>query len=370
MTEQFFQEYFMHYQPFKQYWNYEDGCVLLGCIRMFQATGAACYAEFVLNYLSSRIMQDGSIPTYPVDFWSLDSYQCSKSLFFAYDLTHDARYRKAAAWQAAQVGAHPRTKSGLCRHKQIYPEQVWIDGIYMSAPFLAEYARRTGESSLYDEIAHAFAFVIGKMRDPETGLYYHALDEAAAQEWADPKTGLSRSHWLRGEGWFLMALSDTLALLPESEAALRTLLADALRNAVTSLLPYRAENGLFYQVIDRADLTGNYTETSGSLMTAYAVMHAAEQHILPAEMFDTGADILECVKREKLNTTADGISLNGICSAAGLGGISKRDGSPEYYLSEPVVSDDPKGVGALMMAEAIRIRNQHSIPAMHPAAAF
>lgn len=366
MIEQFFQKYLKQYQPFKPYWNYEDGCVLLGCIRMFQATGAACYAEFVLRYLSTRVEQDGSIPTYPVDFRSLDSFQCSKSLFFAYDLTREPRYGKALAWQAAQLGTHPRTKSGLCWHKQIYREQVWIDGVYMSAPFLAEYARRSDDSALYDEIARAFRFVIEKMRDPETGLYYHALDEAGAQEWADPQTGLSQSHWLRGEGWFLMALTDTLACLPESETSLHRLLSDALRDAVTALLPYHAENGLFYQVIDRADLSRNYTETSGSLMTAYALMRGAELHILPDEMFLLGAEILECVKREKLDETG----LHDICSAAGLGGANKRDGSAAYYLSEPVVSDDPKGVGVLMMAEAVRIRSQHPVSAMHTAISF
>ena len=368
MTEQFFQDYLKHYRPFKDYWNYEDGCVLLGCIRMFQATGAACYAEFVLQYLSERVRPDGTIPGYPVSRYALDSFNSSKALFFAYDLTHDERYAAAAHWQAEQLAAHPRTGSGICWHKQIYPEQVWIDGVYMFAPFLAEYAKRTGDSSCFAEIGRAFRYVTAHMRDPETGLYYHALDESRTQRWADPETGLSRSCWLRGMGWFLMALTDTIALLPESESELSGFLAETLQDAVNALLPFRTENGLLCQIADQPLTAGNYEETSGSLMAAYAMMYGAELQALPEDAFAAGAEMLEAVKREKLVQTDDGISLRGICSAAGLGGSDRRDGSPAYYLSEPVTSDDPKGAGVLMMAEAARIRNQKTAAARRFAA--
>lgn len=368
MTEQYFRDYLAHYLPFKDYWNYEDGCVLLGCIRMFQATGAAFYADFVLQYLAERVRPDGSIPSYPVCRYALDSFNSSKALFFAYDLTRDGRYALAAHRQAEQLAAHPRTRSGICWHKLIYPEQIWIDGVYMLAPFLAEYAKRTGDRSCFAEIGSAFRYVTAHMRDPKTGLYYHALDESRRQKWADPVTGLSRTCWLRGTGWFLMALTDTLALLPDSEAELRTLLAEALRNAVQALLPFRTENGLLCQIADQPMRAGNYEETSGSLMAAYAMMFGAELQALPEDAFAAGAAMLEAVKCEKLVQTDEGISLRGICSAAGLGGTDNRDGSPAYYLSEPVSADDPKGTGVLMMAEAARIRNQRTASARRSAA--
>lgn len=350
MTEPFFSEYLQNYQPFKSYWNYEDGCVLLGCVRMFEATGAAIYADFVLDYLSKRVSREGVIANYLLEQHNLDSFNSGKALFFAERLTGEERYRKAIRWQAARIAEHPRTGSGMIWHKGIYPQQVWIDGVYMAAPFYAEYAIRTGEMRVFREIALWFHFLYQNLRDPETGLYYHALDEARQQPWADPETGLSASHWLRGEGWYLMALSDTAALLPESETDLREQLGRMLHEAVDALLQYREEDGLFLQVIDRPELAGNYTETSGSLMAACAMMRGTEAGILPEEYFGAGAEILDAVKREKLRTTKNGTQLCDICSAAGLG--TGRDGSPEYYFSEPRVSNDPKGVGGLMLAEA------------------
>ena len=358
MTEQFFQQYLQHYQPYKPYWNYEDGCVLLGCIRMFRAAGNRMYADFVLEYLAQRISADGSITTYPAEQHALDSFHCSKALFFAAEQTGDPRYEKAIRWQAEQIMQHPRTKSGMLWHKCIYPHQVWIDGVYMAAPFCAEYAVRSGQDAVYPEIGRWFAFLHDRLCDPETGLYYHALDEEKTQPWADPATGCSASFWLRGEGWLLMALTDTLALLPAHAVSVRRQLSALLRDAAASLLRYRTADGLFCQVIDKPELPGNYTETSGSLMAAYALIRGAALHILPEKTTETGAAILEQIKIQKLRPTPKGILLTDICGAAGLGGTARRDGSPAYYLSEPCSYNDPKGVGTLMSAEAALLRNR------------
>lgn len=348
MPEAFFQDYLAQYQPFKSYWNYEDGCILAACQRMYAVTGADCYAAFVLDYLSSRVEEDGSLPTYLTEAYSLDSYHCSKSLFFAAHLTGDLRYRRAISWQAAQIQHHPRTSSGFCWHKAIYPQQIWIDGLYMSVPFFAEYANLTHEAHWYPMIARRFAYVRRHMRTPDTGLYRHGLDEARVQIWADVHTGLSATNWLRGEGWLLMALVDTLTLLPVAQDALRYALAQMLREALDALLPYRAEDGLFWQVIDAPDAVGNYTETSGSCMVAYALLRGAALGILTEEYGRLGQSILDAVQKTKLREG----KLCDICSAAGLGGASHRDGSLAYYLSEPISQNDPKGVGALMLAEA------------------
>lgn len=354
MTERFFQKYLRSYQPFKSYWNYEDGCVLLGCIRMFEATGAAVYAEFVLDYLSQRVNAEGVITNYLTEQHNLDSFNSSKALFFAEHLTGDERFRKAIRWQAAQLPAHPRTPSGMIWHKGIYPQQVWIDGVYMAAPFYADYAVRSGKHEIFREIARWFRFLHQNLRDAGSGLYYHALDEAKQQPWANPQTGLSASHWLRGEGWFLMAVTDTVALLPDSEDVLRAELGEMLAEALGALSPWAAENGLYYQVIDRPELAGNYTETSGSLMVAYAMMQGAVLHLLPTDAFAEGAALLDAVIQEKFRRTEQGFQLCDICSAAGLGGTARRDGSPTYYLSEPKSVNDPKAVGVLMMANAIK----------------
>ncbi len=361
MTKQYFQRFLAQYRPFKSYWNYEDGCVLTGCRQMYAATGETLYADFVLDYLTMRVKPDGTIPSYLTGKHCLDSFNSGRSLFFAKELTHDPRYEKAIRWQASQITAHPRTESGMPWHKGIYPQQVWIDGVYMTAPFFAEYAAQCGDVRICEEIGRWFTYLEKHLRDAKTGLYYHALDESRTQRWANPDTGLSQSFWLRGEGWFLMALCDTAAVLPPEQEQLRNHLGAILRDAVSALLLYRRPDGLLCQVIDRPSLAENYTETSGNLMTAYALMRGAELRMLPDDCFETGLAMLETVKREKLCETASGTVLCGICRSAGLGGAEGRDGSTAYYLSEPVVSDDPKGVGVLMMAEAVRLRSQCAI---------
>ena len=264
----------------------------------------------------------------------------------------DRRNRLAIDRQIEHLRQHPRTVSGLCWHKGIYPNQVWLDGCFMAAPFFAAYASLPGNDALYSEILHCFRYIRRNLRDEKTGLYYHGLDESRAQDWADRNTGRSAAFWLRGMGWLLMALTDTAVLLPDKQKTAKAELSDMLNEALTALLRFRAPDGLFWQVIDQPALAGNYTETSGSLMTAYALMRGAGEGLLPQACYDTGRGIFDAVIREKLRQTENGTALTGICASAGLGGAPYRDGTSSYYLSEPVVANDPKGVGVLMMADA------------------
>lgn len=352
MTDSFFQQYLASYRPYKPYWNYEDGCVLLGCEDMYHASGDARYADFILEYLSCRIGQDGTIADYPASRYSLDSFNSCKLLFFAWAQTKEERYRLAIGSQIEQLRQHPRTDSGLCWHKGIYPHQVWLDGCFMAAPFFTAYADMTGDESMFSEVQHCFRYIRAHLRDGRTGLYRHGLDESREQAWADKETGCSAAFWLRGMSWLLAALTDTAVLLPEKQADMKKELSDMLNEAVTALLRYQAEDGLFYQVIDRPDAAGNYTETSGSLMAAYSMMRGAGAGLLDAPFYEIGRSILENVKSQKIWETEEGIRLTDICVSAGLGGEPYRDGSCTYYLSEPVTENDPKGVGFLMRAEA------------------
>ncbi len=352
MITSFLLAYLERYQPFKPYWNYEDACVLLGCQRLYAVTGFSRYADFVLDYLAQRVEPDGSIPSYPVQAHSLDSFQCGKLLFFAAAQTGEKRYRRAIEWQYRQLSVQPRTPSGFCWHKGIYSEQIWIDGLYMMLPFLTQYAVWNHIDTPFSEVERCFRLARNHMRNPQNGLYCHGLDEARMQVWANAETGLSPSHWLRGEGWLLMALVDCYELLPDSQASLRCYLADMLNEALESLLPYRAEDGLFYQVIDHAEQPGNYTETSGSCMVSYAMLRGAELGMLPWHYAEIGTDMLNAIQQTKLITSSEGTYLCDICGQAGLGGYPIRDGSCAYYLSESKRKNDPKGVGAFMLALA------------------
>lgn len=362
MLEAFFQSYLAAYQPFKSYWNYEDGCVLQGCRGLYAVTGAAHYRDFIMHYLDERVTPDGSIPSFLREQYCLDSFQCSKALFFADAAVPHGKYAKALEHHLESLRQHPRTKSGLLWHKGIYPQQVWLDGMYMLMPFLAEYATWSAKdgASCVEEIRRAFAFVRQNMRDEKTGLYQHGIDEARVQPWADPKTGLSASSWLRGTGWLMMALTDCIGLLANVDTALRYELITMLQQSVQDLLPYRSESGLFYHVVHEPALEGNYTETSGNAMIAYTLLKGGVMGVFSAEQAEMGTHMLECICQQKCVQQQRGMVLGDICRSAGLGGAGAayRDGSSAYYCSEPRVQNDPKGVGALMMAHAALLQWQ------------
>jgi unsaturated rhamnogalacturonyl hydrolase len=356
--EAYLEQYLIHYQPRHPYWNYEDGCVLTGCIRLYGVTRNPFYRNFAMHYLSERVAKDGTIPSFDESAYNIDGISCGKALFFALDETGETRYRKAADFLMHRLHSHPRCRCGSFWHKEIYPNQIWLDGLYMAQPFYLEYERRFNDLQNLPDIMGQFENVRRFLYDPAAGLFHHGYDEARVQPWCDPVTGCSPSFWLRSEGWYLMALADCIELLSCADAAVGCRLASMLREAADGLLSYAdPDTGLFYQVIDRADLPGNYLETSGSAMAAFAFLKGARIGALPAERYlIAGQKAFDSLMKQKLRTIDGEEHLTDICAVAGLGPGAKRDGSAAYYLSEPVVSDDPKGVGATMTAYAESLR--------------
>lgn len=348
-----------NYENFKSYWNYEDGCVLTGCMRMYEATGNIKYRDFVFDYLFPLIAEDGTILNFDNDKYSIDSFNSGKILFYAYEQTGDDKYRLAIEYLWERLCRYPRTADGNFIHKSIYPGQVWLDGLYMAQPFYAAYEKKFGKGS-YDDILKQFRNVRERMFIQEKGLYCHGYDTALVQPWADRKSGLSSSFWLRAIGWYMMALADVIDIIGDASEPCSIVLTDIFTEAVEGIIKYAdKDTGLFYQVVDMGDDVRNYTETSGSLMIAYALMKGASVGVLPfSEYSEKGRKILEKVTEEKLTATDNGLSLTDICCSAGLGPGIERDGSAGYYLSEKIVSDDPKGAGVLMMAYAQSLMNQ------------
>lgn len=369
MLEGFFQAYLAEYRPFKTYWNYEDGCILRGCRKLYDITGDVRCLDFIMDYLSPRVQEDGSIPTFLESKHCLDSFHCSKALFFADAAEPHGKYARALRRHPGYLRLHPRTAEGLLWHKEMYPHQIWLDGLYMIMPFLAEYAVWSAEdaAACNAELRRAFGFVRQYMREEETGLYRHGADRAMVQSWADPVTGLSASCWLRGMGWLLMALVDCIPLVQQTDGVLCEELKHMLRQAVEDLLPYRNETGLFYHVVDQPEAAENYTETSGNAMIAYTLMQGAALEVLTAEQAQIGLQMLHTLCENKLLQTDSGFALGDICSSAGLGGATNRDGSCGYYCGEPRVQNDPKGVGALMLACAAAGQWQSCTVANHSA---
>ena len=348
----FFAQYLQSYEPYKKTWNYEDSCVLVGAIDLFYATGNPLYRDFVLGYLSRFVKEDGSIPNFDLKAYSIDNVAPGRALFFALTETGDPRYEQAIRFHAQRLSGHPRCECGNYWHKEIYPDQIWLDGLYMAQPFRALYAAKYGDQEAASDIRKQFENVRKYLWNEKKGLYYHACDTKKVQPWADPETGCSHNFWLRSMGWYLMALIDCADFLGQRFPSERAVLEGLLREAVSGILRWQdKETGLFYQVIDRADVPGNYLETSGSAMVLYALLKGTRLGVLDQQLREGALNAMSALTRIQLKQDGEGLwHLNGICKVAGLGPGEKRDGSVEYYLSEPIAADDAKGVGPYMMA--------------------
>ena len=355
----FIDRYLQAYAPYKTYWNYEDGCVLKGCMDLYAATGDGRYRRFVLEYLEKVIAANGEIVNFQADKYNIDAINCGKALFFALDETGEERYRKALDFLMERLATHPRCACGNYWHKEIYPDQIWLDGLYMAQPFRAVYDVRFGGRKDAGDIAAQFRNVRKYLYSEEKQLYYHACDMEKQQPWADPATGKSPNFWLRSMGWYLMALADCLEAMDHRLYEHYRTLEDLFVEAIRGIVRWQDEKtGLWYQVIDRADVKENYPETSGSAMVIYALLKGVRLGILDSEKYlDRAAEAFGALTEQKLRQDADGVwHLYDICQVAGLGPGEKRNGSVEYYLSEPRVPDDAKGVGPYFMAYAEYLR--------------
>jgi unsaturated rhamnogalacturonyl hydrolase len=228
---------------------------------------------------------------------------------------------------------------------------MWLDGIYMGSPFYAEYAVTFGEPQALDDIVHQFQVIEEKTRDPQTGLLYHGWDESRLQRWADPQTGCSPHSWGRATGWYAMALVDVLELLPPAYAGRAVLLA-ILERLAAALLPIQDQaSGLWYQVMDQSGRAGNYLEASGSGMAVYSLAKAVRLGYLNKTYLDCARQAYTGILNQFVKVDERGqVHLERVCGAAGLGGTPYRDGTYQYYVTEKIITDDYKGVGAFILA--------------------
>lgn len=333
-------------------WNYEDGCLLLGAKKMYEVTGDSFYKDYIIRFTDPYIDEDGRIKSYVLGEYNLDFVNAGKLFYFLYDVTGEERYRKAVDTLMEQLTYQPRLKIGNFWHKLIYPFQVWLDGLYMAQPFYMEYENRFNGRKNYYDIIRQFENVRKYLYDEDTGLYYHAYDEYKERDWADKETGLSHNFWLRSIGWYLMALVDCYELASEELYDCKRKLGDLYREAIHGMLRcLDDESHMFYQLPTLPDTPGNYLETSGTLMVSYSILKACRLELLLAEKYQTiGESILKAVIKRQISDHDGHLHLGGTCAVAGLGPRHERNGSVEYYLSEPVVEDDPKAQGVLMMA--------------------
>ena len=334
----------------KPHWNYIDGCMITSLIAIGEITGDKRYFEFSESFIDYYVSEDGSILGYDIEKYNLDDINEGRVLFPLYHRTGKEKYRLAIEKQRAHLLSQPRTVTGSFWHKLIYPNQVWLDGIYMAQVFSALYARELGGSD-YSDLLSQIRNVRKYMKDEKTGLYYHGIDYSKSIFWADKETGLSKNFWLRSIGWFSVALADIIEIcdIPEVKAELSEIFSELMH----SILKYRdGESGMYWQVVDCPGKEGNYLETSGSSMLAYSMLKGARLGVLSPEFSRLGRETFDGILGKYLTVSEDGeLVLGGICLVAGLGpeNNTRRDGSYEYYISEPVVENDAKGVAPFVL---------------------
>lgn len=341
------------WQPYRAgRWLYEDGCFWKGALDLSAATGLRFAADFAYREISARIDADGMIAGYTPDEYNIDHVNPGRAVHLLWQATGEQRFRRAVERQLDQLASHPRTASGNYWHKHIYPNQVWLDGLYMAQPLRCAWAAEHGERDTINDVLRQFRVVWQRMREADTDLLRHGWDESGAERWADPTTGLSANVWSRALGWYVMALIDCIESMHTIDSTGAEELGAMLKATASALLSARSGNGLWYQLTALPDVEGNFEETSASLMIAYALMKAARLDVLDAAAGDAGEQALRAIATQYVEPTA----LRNICGVAGLGNVPYRDGSVAYYLSEPVVSNDPKGLATLLMASAEALR--------------
>ncbi len=331
-------------------WNYIDGCIISALLNMADVTGEKKYAEFSENFIDYYVNDDGSLLGYSIDKYNLDDVNEGRVLFDLYRMTGKEKYRKAISLLHEQLLKQPRTSTGNFWHKKIYPEQIWLDGLYMAQVFYVRYVQECGDGDVSDTISQ-IRNVRRLMFDESKKLYYHGCDVSKSIFWADKESGCSKNFWLRSIGWFTVALIDIIDYLKNEEY--KKELAEIFRETIEGIAQYSdPDTGMYYQVVDCGGKEGNYLETSGSSMIAYAMLKGARLSVLDSKYSMLGRKTFDGICEKYLTLSDSGeLNLGGICLVAGLGPENKpeRDGSYEYYISEPVVENDAKGVAPFLM---------------------
>lgn len=338
-------------------WNYTTGLELKSFMDAVDRYDLPEVVAYVKEWADTMATEKGKVFGYKKSNYNVDHICPARIYFDLHDMygDQDKRYRRVTRMIREQIDSQPRTQSGEFWHKQIYPNQVWLDGFYMALPFYAEYTRRYApkeqRDSLFADIVHQFVAGAENTYDPATGLFRHAWDESKSMFWCDPQTGLSAHAWGRATGWYAIALVEVLDYLPEDHPGYKTLIGQL--NYFLEVLPKWADpkTGMWYQVLDCPDRKGNYQEATCSIMFTYAFLKGLRKGYID----DSHADYIKGLYQKFIDRfikeNPDGtISMTDCCAVGGLGGKQMRKGDFDYYLSEPIIDNDCKGVGPFIWA--------------------
>lgn len=331
-------------------WDYVHGLVLTSFDELNKKYPNQKYNAYSKTYVDKLVQEDGTIDTYKLDTYNIDMVVAGRLLFDLYATTKEAKYLKALQTLRKQIEEQPRTASGGFWHKKIYPNQMWLDGLYMGEPFYAQYTVTFEDGKNLDDVAKQFELIQKNARDSKTGLFYHGWDESKQMPWANKTTGTSPNFWSRSLGWYAMALVDVLDYFPKDHPKQKELVS-YLNQLAQTLVKFQDKSGLWYQVTDKGAEGGNYLEASGTAMFTYAFAKGVNKGYLPKKFKTAAKKAFSGMTKHLIKVDQKGeVTITQACAVAGLGGNPYRDGSFEYYVNERKKDNDPKATGPFILA--------------------
>lgn len=337
--------------PPKGHFHYHQGVFLSGMYQTYLACGDEKYFQYMKDWVDSVIDKNGEIHTF--DPGQLDDIQPGILLFPLWARTKDVRYKEALDTLLPVVKNFPRNPDGGFWHKEWYPQQMWLDGLYMAGPISAEYAACFDQPEYLDIAVEQALIMQQKTLDKQTGLWYHAWDYSGKEEWADPETGLSPEFWGRSIGWVPVAVLDELEFMEESHPKYQEL-CELVRNLLVAVCKYQSEEGRWYQVVDKGGQPGNWLENSCSCLYVAAVCRAVKKGILPEKYLKQAQKGYEAVIAS-LEWDGEDLLVGGVCIGTGVGDYT-------HYCERPVSVNDLHGVGAFLLMCAEYGKREHHEP--------
>ena len=346
-------------------WDYTMGLFTLSLLKLNEQIPDARFVKFSEDKVGSLVSPDGTVKGYKLEEFQLDALNPCKTLLELSKVSAEPteRYFSGCAKMVFQLEKQPRTFDGGFWHKQRYTNQMWLDGIYMAAPFYAAMGRYSVNPALVDDdVAKQIRLIDEHAYDAKSGLNYHGWDAAKIQPWANPQTGCSSNFWGRAEGWYAMALVDVLDYFPTNHPA-RPQIISTLQKLSAGVLKFQdTQTGLWWQVLDQGSRKGNYREATASAMFVYALAKGVNHGYLSRDYIPLIEKGYAGIIQNLIVNDGGKWSLTKCCQVAGLGGSPSngkyRDGSFDYYVGEPVVKNDLKGVGPFILA-GIEVQQLH-----------
>jgi unsaturated rhamnogalacturonyl hydrolase len=303
------------------------------------------------DWVNHFVNEDGTVKDYRPDEYNLDRIYPANNILTLYKRKQNDIYKIALDRFVKQMETHPKTHSGGYWHKQIYPWQMWLDGIFMASPYLTRYAREFNQPKWFDIVTFQVKHIYSRTVDEKSGLMVHAWDESRSQKWCDPATGKSHYPWSRSMGWYTMAILDILDNLPQDHPDRDSLIIILQKTCAALLKVSDPSTGLYYQVLDQGTRKGNYLEGSGSAMFTYVFARGAHKGWLDTKYLEIANRNFDSILKEFIRVDKNGlVTMINICAVGGLGGNPYRDGSFEYYVNERRQDNDPKGVAPFILA--------------------